>query len=333
MLEPPLRIIGAWSFFSESYILTPQFIAVISAVFPEIVLACVKFAMSFVRHGIGREVDDDELFGDDTFPIMRQTTGWPSASDNMHTAPTVEPDVVLVSDRRAKRPRTIAQPSTLSARRDVPVRNASHASKDGVAPRWAVLRSAYPRLPESLRETVAEFTLPGDDSIGRRIDGAPRLSTLARLASASLFTGGKYRDLSKLCDYHAFALLTGTALNANTVIALEECNPTRVRLLDAVWATVVNRVFKIDVRPSTCESWRAVFEQEAAVKEERLRRTRERIREGYAQKSNKKITTKLDSRRSRTLEPVRRSSHGSESLTRIDRLRLQARKDRRRRMR
>lgn len=281
--------------------------------------------MSAVRHGVGRELDDDELFGEDAFALMHKSSGSSAVPHGGVARPMRELSASNTAGRPTKR---------LRASTESPVTSGRVVSNPGAIveapPLWVTIRSSHPKLPDTVQETISEFTLPGDEDLPRKIAGAPRLSSLACVASVSHINMTRSLDISYLADFHAFSLLTAARLSPDLLDKMERRNPTRVRLLDAVWATVVHRLFQIDVRPPSCESWRAVYEEKVAAEEERLRRARDRLRSGYALNSNKKVVTKLDGRRSMILEPKRRASHSSVPLTRMERLRLQARKDRRR---
>lgn len=287
--------------------------------------ANAELVMRPVCHGVGRELDDDELFGDDGLSVLRRSSGSLFKNFGESSKPADLLDTVKPVIPPTKRLRPAVESVTKSG-------GAIKKPKSTVerVPEWERLRLSEAKPPKSLKETVSEFTLPEDEDMARRIDGAPRLSTLACMAFASLLNTTRSVDLSYIPDYHAFSLLTYARLSADVLTKIEERNPTRVRLLDAVWATVVNRLYKIENRPSNYDSWRAVHEGKVADEEERLRRASDRLRIEYARNSNKKVIAKLDSRRSMRLEPKRGTSHGSVPLTRMEQLRMQARKDRRR---
>lgn len=287
--------------------------------------ADAKRIMRPVCHGVGRELDDDELFGDDVLSILRRSCGSSAKECGEPSKPAARLDTVKHVIRPTKRLRPSAEVVTISER----VITKPKCTVERV-PEWVKLRLSEEKLPESLKETISEFTLPGDEDMACRIDGALRLSSLACMASASLLNATRSVDLSYIPDYHAFSLLTRARLSADVLTKIEERNPTRLRLLDAVWATVVNRLYQVEIRPSSYDSWRAVYEGKNAAEKERLRRTRDRVRTEYARNSNKKVIAKLDSRRSMRLEPKRGTSHSSVPLTRMEQLRMQARKDRRR---
>lgn len=279
--------------------------------------------MTLTQHGIGREVEDDELFDDSA--NLSHVSGKRAQSSHARTERSC--------DGHSKRhcSNSEIRDGDFSDETFHPRLKSRDKSKMA---RWEIERLKFKNtLPRTVDEAIAELSLPGENELPKKLNGAVRLSTMARATAGSLFYTTELRDLSKLTDYHGFMLLTSKPLTPAALTILEEANPCRIRLLDGLWAITVKRLLNIEVRPDWSDSWRAVYQNHVTLNEKRLCVTRERVRAGYAAQSVAKVTSIGKHRPLSRSEGNRRVVQNTSSLSRIERLRLQARKDRRKHMR
>lgn len=275
------------------------------------------------RHGIGREVDDDELFGDPERASLR-------------------------AHKRPRRPQPSAsstQPNRATAKATAAAAAATaNANADACkqAASLEQLRAAFAPPPRSHRACVAPFISPpcltkdehADEAA--RFQLAPHLSSLALRAARRVACSGQLRDLSRLADEHVFAIFSAASMSDAVLVELERCNPSRVDVLEALWSRLVVQEYNVTSLPDGITWWRAFYQAKKEEDESCLQRARERLRSRYIEGEAGRQSTKLASARtvSKNLPARRRRGAASSSAvapTIISRLRNQVRKGRQRR--
>ena len=164
-----------------------------------------------------------------------------------------------------------------------------------------------------------------------RLCGAPRLSALALAAARVAAARGRLVDLSKIADDHVFLLLATPAVGAAQLKMLERHNPSRVAVLDALWARMVMKTYAIGQLPDKVVWWRELFEIKMREEQLLLDKASERLRRRYSDGEMDKGRKVEMTKRIRVGPPKRRAGDPAVPQSRISRLREQVRRQKRRR--
>lgn len=149
---------------------------------------------------------------------------------------------------------------------------------------------------------------------------------------------GLVRDLSRVADDHVYLLLATPTLTPTLVASLEECNPKRVGVFEALWARIVKDKFEMSELPDGVVWWRTFYERLTMRRELDIQRSSERLRMWYSDGDRKRKERAMETtRRIRVRGPAderrrrRGGGNGSAGLSRIARLRQEFRRDKNRR--
>ena len=240
----------------------------------------------------------------------------------------------------AKRPRTTAflsprmnvRKSTNNTRPDDHVRNNQHieqaVSKIEKDPKKEVERNKLRRhraeFQPSLREydeIVAYYTTPLPKT---RINGAPRLSRLSLNSARHFVARGALNDLSTIPDDFVHDILTNARVGPQLLIKLEQYNPSRVNVLDAVWARLVFSKYGERSLPEGILWWRELYELRQEEKELSLEKARVRMKMRYSAMESMKKARSIG-----IANVVVKRRKQKTSNTRISQLREDVRRDKR----
>lgn len=360
-----------------------------------------------VRHGVGIELDDDELFGKKpirppknvnqnihtfdtdrrgglvrqdsltsptftrrrnpaiTFERPKKKLRDSGSTDG--TVPSISPDRVGLRRRKQRSYDTeedrslltkqLAKPSlrsmsTIERKAEKSHRPAqiskslpshqpsTHEDVQAVAsqPEWELRREHMEHSALTVEEAAA-IASSGGSGPNRTVRGAPSLSSLACQAVRTALKNGQILELEDVPDAHLHELLTTTSLNANVLDRIESLYPSRVAIIDVVWAHFVHRTYGVDKRDEAeFSSWRAVHEHEVALRLAAFQHCRSLLRSSYAAAaattSNGGRLRQVSTCRTPDAELRRRgSARKNTSPTLIEKLRSDYRRDKRRRPR
>lgn len=294
------------------------------------------------RHGMGRELDDDELFGD--------------TASHAATAPHAAALTTTTMDegrRRPRRPRVAMSPPRKGHElKDAELFGNNHKPDDnGERGRtrkerhkpaaWEVRRLETESVGATPSDAAAAAAEGGSPCAATLCGGAPALSLLSARAVRTRLQRGAVPDLSQLADAHLHEVLSvaTTVLTAPLLVRLEEAHTSRILPLEAAWAALAARRFHLDSRPPGCASWREAYERRAAAESDALQRSRERVRSGYASPAAPHRLQLPPARDAAAAAAAARRRKGVAGRRRdgpstpLERLRLEFRRDKRRRFR
>lgn len=167
-----------------------------------------------------------------------------------------------------------------------------------------------------------------------RLCGAPRLSSLALAAARAATSRGRLLDLSRLADDHVFLLLGTPAIGPAHLVQLERHNPSRVGVLDALWARLVTEKYGANELPEGVVWWRELFEKRKREEQVMLEKASERLRRRYSDGQLEKGGRKVEmTKRIRVGPPRRRRPTGEPAVaqSRMSRIREEIRREKRKR--
>lgn len=202
-----------------------------------------------------------------------------------------------------------------------------------VRARWQLLRDGMSASPRTALETRAQIFQPVSAVWHHLPRGANTLVELSVRPLREMFSSGKQTDLSRLPDAYAYEILAHVSIQPAVLSRLEVANPTRIALLEAVWARVVSRLFHVDELPKGFSFWRAVFEERVLKQAGFVRRCGERARSGYSVGAGDKSTVKQTRRLGKPPRLSSRRGVKRRADSVVDRLRMEMRRDKRRRYR
>lgn len=168
-----------------------------------------------------------------------------------------------------------------------------------------------------------------------RLCGAPRLSSLALAAARAAAARGRLLDLSRIADDHVFLLLATPAIGPAHLVQLERHNPSRVGVLDALWARLVAEKYGAKELPEGVIWWRELFEKRKREEHVMLEKASERLRRRYSDGELEKGRKVEMTKRIRVGPPRKRRAAGEAGVvqSRISRLREEMRREREKRKR
>lgn len=137
--------------------------------------------------------------------------------------------------------------------------------------------------------------------------------------------------MSKMADDHVFLLLTTPAIGAAQLKMLERHNPTRVAVLDALWARLVKEKDGTSKLPDKVTWWRELYEIKMREDQMRLEKASERLRRRYSDGEMEKGRKVEITKRIRVGPPRRRNAEAGTPQSRMSRLREEVRRHKRRR--
>ena len=269
--------------------------------------------MSPPHQSQGREVEDDELFGPSYISTQtkRKTNSLSSNKSNL------------------KRPRSNHNNNTFTQVIQRPLGKAT--------PSWTILnklRYGHQPPPTNYLDTIEPFV--NRPKLGL-IQGVPRLSTLALLSARFWASKGRFEDFSLIPDLYMYDLLSTTSISPTQLCHLERLNPKRVCVFEALWATHTMNTFDCHNLPKGVKWWRELYHRKTDEKNERFEQARARLRMSYQtehiEKKAKHVETTVSLRVPETERKRRRNntSRDSRSPSLLQKLRLEVRRDKRRR--
>lgn len=285
-----------------------------------------------LRHGQGREVDDEELFG--------HLTLLP------HPRPRQRPPGTLRKCSSASTPR---RPRSSSTDLDEISLSNSHRKKDSLARHYRAreedtkkdepqhslndARRGVPHSPRTYEDITALFATTREVSMLR---GAPRLSVISINAARLYAAAGNIKDLSMLPDEFVYDILCHSAINPELLHRLEELNPSRVNVLEAVWARLCGAKFEERELPNGVYWWRTLYELHVEREHQHVERVTKRLRLGCKKPVEERELRHMGTSKTIQMEKRRRrassgSASNSGSIGLLARMRLDFRKERRRR--
>lgn len=158
-----------------------------------------------------------------------------------------------------------------------------------------------------------------------KLNGAARLSRLSLNAARQFVARGQLDDLSKIPDDFVHDILTHADVGPEILVNLENLNPSRTNVLEAVWARLVDNKFSERALPEGVLWWRELYEM----------RKGEALLTFEKAKMLMKFSERETLRKSRSLEiakvVIRKRKRPSASTSRIAQLRAEVRRDKSRR--
>lgn len=193
------------------------------------------------------------------------------------------------------------------------------------------IRKGFPYPPRRFEDIKTMFASTRDVDDLR---GAPRLSTLAVNVARIYTAGGNAMDLSRLPDEFVYDVLCHNTVSPELLKRLEELNPSRVNVLEAVWARLCLSKYEVNELPEGVQWWRALYQLRVDQENGRLERATKRLRLRYNKALEDREKRHMGKTRAiRTEGRTRRASSASASgsLSLLTRMRMEFRRDQRRR--
>lgn len=292
-----------------------------------------SFYMSSHRNGLGREVEDHELFGHLHMPPRPRRAPPPPQKLTSSFSQQLK--------QSQKRPRSSSieslKPNTKRTSRitkekpiqSCPHHKSNHDQKETTAvdnKNVELQTRNCPPSPRTYQQMVAQFTSSKDVT---PIHGAPRLSNLSLTIARTQMSRGLLEDLSTIADDFVFELLAHSSVTPTLLARLESLNPSRVNVFEAVWARLVDAKFQERNLPDGVTWWRALYEQRVAEEQASLDRARERLRLRYSKGESDRSKRQMG--RTALVSDARRKRGRTNPNTRMGRLRMEFQRDRRKR--
>ncbi|PXF47195.1 hypothetical protein BWQ96_02970 [Gracilariopsis chorda] len=281
------------------------------------------------RHGLGREVEDEELFSHlHLLPYQRS-----------RKRPTQSPHGEI-SGTTPKRPRSRSAASALhrttsdtKSKTLSPEKHFASEDKSTTVIEQSLdeMRKGVPYPPRRFEDIAAMFASTRDMDL---LQGAPRLSALAVNVARMYTAGGNAMDLSRLPDEFVYDILCHNTVSPELLKGLEELNPTRVNVLEAVWARLCLSKYEEDELPEGVQWWRALYQLRVDQEHGRLERATKRLRLGYNKAMEDREKRHMGKTKIiRTEGKKRRASSASTSgsLSLLTRMRMEFRREQGRR--
>lgn len=164
-----------------------------------------------------------------------------------------------------------------------------------------------------------------------RLYGAPRLSSLALGAARISAARGRLVDLSHMADDHVYLLFATPMIKPAHLAQLERHNPSRVPVLEALWARMVSEKYGVKELPEHVVWWREYFEKKRREEQVMLEKASERLRRRYSDGELEKGRKVEMTKRIRVGPPRRKGGETGAMQSRISRLREEVRRQKRRR--
>lgn len=292
-----------------------------------------------------RELEDDELFGQ---VLLRPPQR--SKQKVQQSSPTI---MAEERQKAKKRPRSSSSSGNAHQRRPGTSASGSPAQKKelcniSATKKTAVMNRLEPQKKVSLSE-IANGDCFDDSRRGcppsprtydeivsmfapvetMKIDGIPRLSSLALAAARTYASRGKLVDLSDLADSQVHEVLGHKDTDADTLEKIEKLNPSRINVLEASWARLVGAKFGIRELPPKVKWWRAFYEMKRREDQISLERARARLKQRYNAADADKKKRVMEKTKVLAVAEKRKSKPASSAMSRIARLRMEVKKDRR----
>ncbi|KAI0561982.1 RNA polymerase 2 transcription factor S3 (Elongin) [Gracilaria domingensis] len=285
--------------------------------------------LSNPRHGLGREVDDEELFGHlYLFAPPRSAERPLDKSPRQNSLPTQRrPRSFSCEQEKSPKTKTKNHKDSIPEKRtaqDRPVKRSPEKSVEQS-------RKGLPYPPRRYEDVVASFAVTRDVDM---LHGAPRLSALAVNAARIYTKGGHFFDLSSLPDEFVYDILSLDSISPELLKRLEELNPSRANVLDAIWARLCFSKYDEKELPAGVNWWRALYELRVRQENGRLERATKKMRLGYNKAQEDREKRRMGKTRVMKVEGRRRrasTGSASGSMGLLARMRMEFRRERGRR--
>ncbi|CAN8071276.1 unnamed protein product [Agarophyton chilense] len=283
---------------------------------------------SNLRQGVGREVDDEELFGHlHLLPPPRSLQQYLD-KNSRHNSESVQRrprSASFESEHDTPQKRKEVE-DTINSKNDTPQERAENDRAERTAEQ---IRQGLEYPPRHYEEVVASFSVTRDVNM---LHGAPRLSAAAVNVARIYAAGGHLLDLSTLPDEFVYDIFSCDTITPELLERLEQMNPSRVNVLDALWARLCVSKYEEKELPAGINWWRALYELRVRQDDGRLERATKRLRLGYNKAHEDREKRRMGKTRMIRVEGrKRRASTASSSMGVLARMRMEFRRERGRR--